>query len=267
LDANKDGRLDEAETAAMQREKAETQKQIEQAQQRYRDMIAKYDKDGDRKLSPEESRAWTEELRAEQQKKMLQQWDANGDGRIDENERKAMYEGYRKQAEEASRQWLIRRHDKDGDGVLNDQERAGMEAEEEKQRQAMQAFQQRQREWIKPWDTDGDGQLSESERNAMLEKIRSQWDQRRKMMDTDGDGKVSAEETRAYWEKLREKYDANGNGVFDADEYRKMIEEEDQGFWQGPQTIVAPGGAGGTTWTVEDGRVIVKVRQPPTTQP
>jgi hypothetical protein len=42
----------------------------------------------------------------------------------------------------------------------------------------------------------------------------------------DTDGEVSREEGQAYWEKLKKTYDTDGDGKLDAQERRKMIEEE-----------------------------------------
>ena len=226
FDRDNDGKLNEEETAAMEAEQTKAEQRRSEQRKRYQETIAQHDKDGDGKLSSDERRAMYEAYRAEQQKKVLQQWDANGNGKIDPEEREAQAEHFRKQAEEQRRQWMVRRHDKDGDGELNEQEQAAMSAEEERLRQRRERWTQQRRQWTSRWDADGDGQLSEEERKGMYAELRKAAEERRKEMDADGDGRVSGQEGRAYWEKLRDKYDADGDGQLSQDERTKMMQEE-----------------------------------------
>jgi len=68
----------------------------------------------------------------------------------------AKQEGFPKRAN--SRAGLIQKFDKDGDGKLNEEERAAMREEMRKNRE-------------KAFDKDGDGKLSIEERKAMREEL------------------------------------------------------------------------------------------------
>lgn len=78
------------------------------------EILKKYDKDGDGKLSDEEGKAAREGRR----KEMLEKYDADGDGKITGDERKKMDEDRRSE--------MIKRFDKDGDGKLSEEERKAM---------------------------------------------------------------------------------------------------------------------------------------------
>ncbi len=85
------------------------------------DVIAKFDKDGDGKLSPEEREAMREARKGmmeKHRKEMLGKYDADKDGKLSKEERRKMHE--ERQAA------MIRKFDKDGDGKLSDEERAAM---------------------------------------------------------------------------------------------------------------------------------------------
>ncbi len=85
------------------------------------EMIKKFDKDGDGKLSDEERKAMQEAGKAkreEHQKAMLAKYDKDGDGKLSDEERAAA-----KADREAE---MLKKFDKDGDGKLSDEERAAM---------------------------------------------------------------------------------------------------------------------------------------------
>lgn len=88
---------------------------------------------------------------------------------------------------------LLAQFDKDGDGRLNEEERAEMQRVMRERREA------RRQELLKRFDADGDGRLSEQERETARETIRRE---------------------------MLAKYDANGNGELDPEERRAMIEGE-----------------------------------------
>ncbi len=96
----------------------------------------------------------------------LKQFDKDGDGKLNDQERAAMMEA-RKEQMERLRLAREKEFDKDGDGKLNDQERAAM-MEAFKQRNPDAA--QRMQEMIKRFDKDGDGKLNDEERKAMMEE-------------------------------------------------------------------------------------------------
>ena len=76
------------------------------------EMIKKYDKDGDGKLSQEERKAAMEGRRAE----MMKKYDKDGDGKLSQEERKASMADRRAE--------MMKKFDKDGDGKLSEEERA-----------------------------------------------------------------------------------------------------------------------------------------------
>ena len=77
-----------------------------------KEILEKFDKDGDGKLSAEERKAAAEARKAE----MLSKYDKDGDGKLSADERKV--------AMEARKAGFIKQYDKDGDGKLNDEEKA-----------------------------------------------------------------------------------------------------------------------------------------------
>ncbi len=96
------------------------------------ELLKKFDKDGDGKLSEEERKAMREAHQAsmeERRKEMLEKYDKDGDGQLSEEERKTMREA--RQAEmEKRRKELLEKYDKDGDGKLSPEERAAIPPEE-----------------------------------------------------------------------------------------------------------------------------------------
>ena len=67
-------------------------------------------------------------------------------------------------------------------------------------------------DWLKRFDTDGDGKISEEEK-AKMEAARKE---RMKKIDTDGDGKISPEErdaARKQYRKRERKHDDDGDGT------------------------------------------------------
>ena len=81
------------------------------------EVLKKFDKDGDGKLSETERAA----MKAEREKEMLAKYDADKDGKLSDEERAKAKEDRHKE--------MIARFDKDGDGKLSETERAAMKAE------------------------------------------------------------------------------------------------------------------------------------------
>jgi hypothetical protein len=80
---------------------------------------------------------------------------------------------------------IIAKFDKDGDGKLNEEERAA----------AKEAREAAKAKVLAQFDTDKDGKLSEVEREAMKAAVLAKFD-------TDGDGKLSEEERKAAQEEF-----------------------------------------------------------------
>lgn len=97
-------------------------------EKRHQELVRRFDKDGDGKLSEDEKAAARAEMRTENgprkenRKKLLKRFDKDGDGKLSEEEKAEAKKAADKFNE--NRAELIKRFDKDGDGVLNDEERA-----------------------------------------------------------------------------------------------------------------------------------------------
>ncbi len=217
-DADKDGTLGEAERKVLEDEMAE----------RWR--LRRFDRDDDGRLSEEEAAAADEaEARNEKRRRewaqlreeMLERHDADGNGRLEGDERQAAWRDMRGR-------WMAGSFDADGDGELSEREAAAMkEAQAE-----MQATYDRWRaDWIGKYDEDGDGQLSGEERQVAFRKefqdLAAAW---RNQWDTDGDGQLSEEERRVMGdslrkrgEELRKELDADGDG--------RVTGQEMRAFW------------------------------------
>jgi len=138
---------------------------------------------------------------------LLKKHDGNGNGRIDADERQAYYAEYRERAK-------ILQWDKDNDGKLSDAERQAMETQQAEWKKRSEEA--RQRYTLQRWDTDKDGKMSADETAAMeaqqaeqkqrAEQYRKEQEALRKQHDTDGDGQLSADERKAYYEAIRAKW-------------------------------------------------------------
>ena len=117
------------------------------------EMLKKFDKDGDGKLSDEEKST----LRAEMQNR-------RGGGRD------------RKQWTPEQRDEMLKKYDKDGDGELSDAEKATLRAEMQNRRGGRDRTQwspEQRDEILKTYDKDGDGKLSQEERDTAREAMRA----------------------------------------------------------------------------------------------
>lgn len=167
------------------------------------EMVKKYDKDGDGKLSNEERRAMWKEMMEKRQKDMLAKYDKNGDGTLDKDETARMNrtEGMAHMPK-GMREFTLRNFDADGDGELS-------EAEFEKAEQLNRKFQKVAKGWeAKVFDTDGDGNVSDEERKAQMLKwapvamvFKAKMD---KLSDADGDGEVTGQEREKFGRRMME---------------------------------------------------------------
>ncbi len=233
------------------------------------DAAAGFDKDGNKTLDWFEFDAYRRDLRG----RVMKAYDADKDGRLRRRERTeantALAAGkvpaapkskrptgapagsdvaQRRAAwRERMRRAMERRYDADGDGQLNEQETAAMEAARAEREQRLARYreqaEQRRRQRVAEYDTDGDGQLNDEERRAMVEQMRRRYMLRR--YDADRDGQLDAEEqaameaARARREQrmaeyrrraadrrreLEAEYDADGDGELNDDERTAMRE-------------------------------------------
>jgi hypothetical protein len=90
---------------------------------------------------------------------------------------------------------MLHKADTDGDGRLNDAERAAAKAK----------FQENRKEFVAKHDTDGDGKLNDAERAAAREQIKARLKEAMAKFDTDGDGKLNETERKAAREAFQKR--------------------------------------------------------------
>ena len=139
----------------------------------HKEMMAKFDKDGDGKLSEDERaeakaahEARREEMKARHEE-MKKKFDADGDGKLSPEERKAAFEAQLASGDLPPH--MMKRIDTDGDGTVSDAEREAVRAQHEERRARME---ERRAQIMDKCDKDGDGELSEEERKACKELMR-----------------------------------------------------------------------------------------------
>ena len=116
------------------------------------DMLKKFDKDGDGKLSDAEKTALRAEMQNRQGGKDRRQW--TPEQRAD----------------------MLKKFDKDGDGKLSDAEKTTLRADMQKRRGGKDRSQrtpEQRAETLKKFDKDGNGELSVDERNAAREAMKA----------------------------------------------------------------------------------------------
>ena len=116
---------------------------------------------------------------------------------------------------EQRRQEMLKRYDKNGDGVLDAEEKAAMRAEMQQHRGTTGGAERGSRmheEMLKRFDKDGDGQLN-AEEQAEADKARQEARQ-----------KHEAARAKMHEETLK-RYDKNGDGVLDDEEKAAMRED------------------------------------------
>ena len=171
-DTSGDGRLDDAEKQAMEAKKVEWKKRSEDARHKW--MLQRWDKDKSGDLSDEEKGAmeaqqaeWKEqaEKRRRDYEELRKKHDTDGDGKLDADERKAY-------SEEIQQRWRLRRWDENKNGKLDDAEREAMEAQQAEWKKRSEDA--RRKYELRRYDQNGNGQLDEPERKKM-EEDRARW--------------------------------------------------------------------------------------------
>jgi Ca2+-binding EF-hand superfamily protein len=122
------------------------------------EVIKKFDKDGDGKLSDEEHKAAREERKAmgdKRHEEMIKKFDKDGDGKLSDEERKAAREE-RQAQEEQRKAEMIKKYDKDGDGKLSDEETKAAREERIARRKAL----------LEKYDANKNGTLDPEEKKA-----------------------------------------------------------------------------------------------------
>lgn len=147
---------------------------------------------------------------------MLKKYDKDGDGKLNEQERAAMMQD-RKDTMEKRRLEQEKAFDKNGDGKLDDAERKAMMDARQAQRDQM--IKEREKEF----DKDGDGKLNDEERKAMMAELQKRnpgaFQHHQEMMkrfDKDGDGKLNDEERKAMMTAMEQRRQENAAGKPDA---------------------------------------------------
>jgi len=148
FDRNKDGRLDEKETAERNRYNAESQKRQAEGKKRYSELLKKYDKNGNGRLDDGEKAAAKESYRQEALKRAA-----------------AAREASKKKLEEHRRRKEIEKYDKNKDGRLDEEESAALN-------ESLAEQKKRKEEFYKKYDSNRDGKISSEEKNVYLQELK-----------------------------------------------------------------------------------------------
>ncbi|MDP6634753.1 MAG: hypothetical protein QGG42_07640 [Phycisphaerae bacterium] len=231
FDANKDSRLKGPEREAANRALAAGRfARAGGMEGRRATFMAKWDKDGDGKLSEAERNAMRDEFR----KREIERYDKDGDGKLSDEERRAMRRGRGGIMGAAIERWRLQHFDLDGDGKLS-------EAEEAERKEFQSQFQAMGKKLdVRFNDLDGDGEVSMEERR----KIGREWaGSAFKMMalaatymDRDGDGTVSADERTGFGKRVQSgmvKWMEDFGNEFDTDTNGRLDKKERTAFVAG----------------------------------
>jgi len=106
-----------------------------------------------------------------------------------------------------SKEEILKKFDKNGDGELNEEEKAAMKEAREKHRgKRGEGDRPNRKEMLKKFDTDGDGKLNEEERAALKEAMKKRHHaEALKRFDKDGDGELNEEERAAAKEAAKKR--------------------------------------------------------------
>ena len=118
----------------------------------------------------------------------VKRFDTDGDGQLNDAERAVARSQWDARGAEV-RELMVRRYDADGDGQLNEQER---EAARQEMREVRREISDR---LVPQYDLDGDGELNEQERAAARPAYEAEYDRLRVVAMLDRDGSRAVEPT------------------------------------------------------------------------
>jgi Ca2+-binding EF-hand superfamily protein len=188
-DTDKDGKLNKDEEGARRKAYETARKEREERFRKERE-LSEHDGNNDGKLDSKESAARDADRadREKRKKEFMSKYDSDGDGRITGEEWKEAGPALRK----AIQDYANKRYDKNGDGELDEGEKATMQKAWDKRRK-----EGRERMEMARFDKNKDGTL-DPEETAARDKGRAEWAKRMadyvKKYDKNGDGKVDDKE-------------------------------------------------------------------------
>jgi Ca2+-binding EF-hand superfamily protein len=160
-DSDKDGKLNETESAARDKANAGRDKERADREKRIKEFVAKFDKDGDGRLTGAEREAAAPAFREAMRKRMIAQYDKNGDGELSKEEEGARQKEWDKRRQQFRDRYELQRYDKNKDGKLDGEETAARD-KGRKDRETERA--KRMAEYVKKYDKNGDGKVDDKER-------------------------------------------------------------------------------------------------------
>jgi Ca2+-binding EF-hand superfamily protein len=241
-DAKANGRNDQANDS----EKDGGRKSILPPMPPEKTLLAKYDADGDGKLSPGERRTAYRTENGLRYKALLDAYDADANGVLTRKERGKAWRDFRRNRRRRERKWELLLFDDNGDGEFSDEEKAVRKKYRHKMRDMGKQI------MTKVMDSDGDGEISKMERLSVIKnaqfiaaanRVKKRF---RGEMDMDGDGKADMVEKmdfdrrargamEKYVQKMITPYDTDDDGRFNSDE-RKLIWAEIEDRFAGYMT-------------------------------
>lgn len=239
--------------------------------------LARYDTDGDGRISEVEGMAMGEDQRRRMQQRMLEQYDTDGDGKlsaleraaidnigqrmairfhdlllphadldgngqIDPHEQQSLYESGKK-LESIGEKWRMDVTDLNGDGNITSEE-------EQLVQQRFQAAGIQMLPKLIAWnDANGDGMVDEQERMAAMEKVadaaEKQIDLWTQKFDADGNGRLNEVERneliggfQTFVEEMYNQQDVDGDGQLNVNETVKFLESVAGQFGMGDQQSI-----------------------------